>query len=115
MKEEQKQHIIDIMKKDEELGLYDIFNDEKKQGIKELIDKHKQMEKETICGKLPDNVGFPGFKTGIVEQPNEIENLEIGKVYTDHHGREFFQTEHGRIMLTKQTRHLFDNINEQKK
>ena len=65
-KGEQKQHIIDIMKSDEELGLYeqtkcycghtttcdcgpeqeitleDIFNEEKKQGVKELIDKHKQ-------------------------------------------------------------------------
>lgn len=47
--EEQKQHIIDIMKKDEELGLYDIFNDEKKQGIKELIDKQKL---ETLENKL---------------------------------------------------------------
>ena len=44
MKEEQKQHLIDMMKKDEELGLYDIFNDEKKQGVKELIDKHKLEE-----------------------------------------------------------------------
>lgn len=89
-KEEQKQHLIDMMEKDEELGLYDIendwdkileeyydqpklnfislnkwlkenyeipkkkmgtkqeiklediFNDEKRQGVKELIDKHKQ-------------------------------------------------------------------------
>lgn len=42
MKEQQKQHLIDMMQKDEELGLYDIFNDEKRQGVKELIDKHKQ-------------------------------------------------------------------------
>ena len=41
-KEQQKQHLIDMMEKDEELGLYDIFNDEKRQGVKELIDKHKQ-------------------------------------------------------------------------
>jgi hypothetical protein len=65
-KEQQKKHIIDIMKSDEELGLYeqtkcycghtttcdcgpeqeitlvDIFNEEKRQGVKELIDKHKQ-------------------------------------------------------------------------
>ena len=91
-KEEQKQHLIDMMKDDEKLGLY----------------------KETACGKLPDNMGFPHFKTGIVEQPNEIPNKENGKIYKDQHGREFFQTEHGRIMLTKQTRHIFDNINEQK-
>ena len=68
-KEQQKQHLIDMMQKDEELGLYDeylkdelkkykdvktivfnkpkqeilledVFNDEKRQGVKELIDKH---------------------------------------------------------------------------
>ena len=75
--------------------------------------KTNKMEKETVCGKLPDNMGFPHFKTGIVDQPNEIPNKENGKVYLDQHGRAFFQTEHGRIILTKQTRHLFDNINEQ--
>ena len=90
--EEQKQHLIDMMKDDEKLGLY----------------------KGTVCGKLPDNMGFPHFKTGVVEQPNEIPNKENGKIYKDQYGREFFQTEHGRIMLTKQTRHLFDNINEHK-
>ncbi len=36
------QKLIDMMKEDEELGLYDVFNDEKRQGVKELIDKHKQ-------------------------------------------------------------------------
>jgi hypothetical protein len=41
-KEKKKKHIIDIMEKDEELGLYDIFNDEKRQGVKDLIDTHKQ-------------------------------------------------------------------------
>ena len=81
-------------------------------GLKYL--KTNKMKKETVCGKLPDNMGFPHFKTGIIEQPNEIPNKENGKVYLDQHGREFFQTEHGRIMLTKQTRHIFDNINEQK-
>ena len=93
-----------------EIKLEDVFNEEKKQGIKEMIDRHN---KETVCGKLPDNMGFPHFKTGIVDQPNEISNKENGKVYKDQHGREFLQTEHGRIILTKQTRHLFDNINEQ--
>ena len=92
-----------------EIKLEDVFNDEKKQNIKKMIDIHN---KETVCGKLPDNMGFPHFKTGIVEQPNEIPNKENGKVYLDQHGRAFFQTEHGRIMLTKRTRPLFDNINE---
>ena len=47
-KKEQKQHLIDMMKSDEELGLYDesqeikleeIFNDEKKENIKKFIDE----------------------------------------------------------------------------
>jgi hypothetical protein len=42
MKEEQKKHIVEMMKADEELGLYDIFNEEKRQGVKDLIDTHKQ-------------------------------------------------------------------------
>jgi len=49
-KEEQKQHLIDMMKGDEELGLYDesreikvedIFNDEKRENIKKFIDEIK--------------------------------------------------------------------------
>ena len=44
----QEQNIIDMMKGDEELGLYDeiqpeqIWNEEKKKGIKQLIQDHKQ-------------------------------------------------------------------------
>jgi hypothetical protein len=49
-KEQQKQHLIDIMESDEELGLYDesreikledIFNDEKRENIKKFIDEIK--------------------------------------------------------------------------
>ena len=46
-KVEQKQTIIDIMKDDEELGLYDeiqpeqIWNEEKKKGLKEFIKQFK--------------------------------------------------------------------------
>ena len=49
-KKEQKQHLIDMMKGDEELGLYDefreikiedIFNDEKRENIKKFIDEIK--------------------------------------------------------------------------
>jgi len=71
-KEEQKQHIVDIMKGDEELGLYndnfdsaldsfkktlnkkynesseikpeDIFNDEKREGIKKVIQQYKVLQ-----------------------------------------------------------------------
>ena len=43
-KEEQKQHLIDMMKDDEELGLYDIFNDEKREGVKRVIHQHKVLK-----------------------------------------------------------------------
>ena len=54
-KKEQKQHLIDIMKSDEELGLYDepnskeikledVFNDEKREGVKRVIHQHKVLE-----------------------------------------------------------------------
>ena len=66
-KEEQKQHLIDMMESDEELGLYeqidqnnpvtkgstalvkkikfeDVFNDEKREGVKRVIHQHKVLE-----------------------------------------------------------------------
>ena len=54
-KEEQKQHLIDMMKSDEELGLYDesreikiedIFNDEKRENLKKFILEHKKKQLE---------------------------------------------------------------------
>jgi hypothetical protein len=52
-KEQQKQHLIDMMKFDEELGLYDesreikfedVFNDEKREGAKRVIHQHKVLK-----------------------------------------------------------------------
>jgi hypothetical protein len=52
-KDEQKQHLIDMIKSDEELGLYDesreikiedIFNDEKREGGKRVIQQHKVLK-----------------------------------------------------------------------
>jgi hypothetical protein len=52
-KDEQKQHLIDMMKSDEELGLYDesreikvedIFNDEKREKVKQVIHQHKVLK-----------------------------------------------------------------------
>jgi hypothetical protein len=51
MKEQQKKHIIDMMEADEELGLYDVFNDEKRRGVKDLIDAHKQETLEEASWK----------------------------------------------------------------
>jgi hypothetical protein len=57
-KEEQKQHLIDMMEFDEKLGLYDepgvkeikeikledVFNDEKREGAKRVIHQHKVLK-----------------------------------------------------------------------
>jgi len=56
-KEQQKQHLIDMMKSDEELGLYDesreikledIFNDEKREKVKQVIHQHKVLKDLTL-------------------------------------------------------------------
>jgi hypothetical protein len=60
-KEEQKQHLIDMMKSDEELGLYDesreikvenIFNDEKREGVKRVIHQHKVLQGLSLINPL---------------------------------------------------------------
>jgi hypothetical protein len=71
-KEEQKQHLIDIMKGDEELGLYDdtdtsewgiydesreikfedIFNDEKREKVKRVIHQHKVLNGLSLVNPL---------------------------------------------------------------
>jgi hypothetical protein len=60
-KEEQKQHLIDMMKSDEELGLYDesreikienVFNDEKKEGVKRVIHQHKVLQGLSLINPL---------------------------------------------------------------
>ena len=54
-KEEQKQHIVDMMESDEELGLYDepgvkeikledVFNNEKREKVKQVIHQHKVLQ-----------------------------------------------------------------------
>jgi hypothetical protein len=61
-KEEQKQHIVDMMKSDEELGLYDepgikeikeikledVFNDEKRERANRVIQQHKVLKDLTL-------------------------------------------------------------------
>jgi hypothetical protein len=60
-KEEQKQHLIDMMKGDEELGLYDesreikiedIFNDEKREKVKRVILQHKVLQGLSLINPL---------------------------------------------------------------
>ena len=59
-KEEQKQHLIDMMESDEELGLYDesreikfedIFNEEKKEKLKKFISEHKKKDAKHIYNR----------------------------------------------------------------
>jgi hypothetical protein len=56
-KDEQKQHLIDMIKSDEELGLYDesreikledVFNDEKREKLKKFILEHKKKDAKHI-------------------------------------------------------------------
>jgi hypothetical protein len=92
-KEEQKQHLIDMMKFDEELGLYDesreikledIFNDEKREGAKRVIHQHKVLKSLSLVnpahlemtsnghGEFPD--GYKLTEKGIqyiIEQLNK--------------------------------------------
>jgi hypothetical protein len=60
-KEEQKQHLIDMMRGDEELGLYDesreikvedIFNDEKREKVKKVILQHKVLQGLSLINPL---------------------------------------------------------------
>jgi hypothetical protein len=60
-KEQQKQHLIDMMKFDEELGLYDesreikvadVFNDEKREGVKRVIHQHKVLQGLSLINPL---------------------------------------------------------------
>ena len=106
-KEEQKQHLIDMMESDEELGLYEqidqnnpvtkgstalvkeikleyVFNDEKREGVKQVIHQHKVLKDLTLVnpahlqmtsnghGEFPD--GYKLTEKGIqyiIEQLNE--------------------------------------------
>jgi hypothetical protein len=80
MKEEQKQHLIDMMQKDEELGLYDIFNDEKRQGVKELIDKHILEEaswKFNPLKKLDGEFLRHAFKEGAKWQQEQLKDVYL--------------------------------------
>jgi hypothetical protein len=68
VKSAQIQHIVDMMKGDEELGLYgesreikpeDIFNDEKREGFKEFISKYpKSITKGELIDRYIDETGY---------------------------------------------------------
>jgi hypothetical protein len=92
-KDEQKQHLIDMMKGDEELGLYDesreikfedVFSDEKREKVKRVIHQHKVLKDLSLVnpahlqmtsnghGEFPD--GYKLTEKGIqyiIEQLNK--------------------------------------------
>jgi hypothetical protein len=89
-KEEQKQALIDMMKSDEESGLYDqeikledVFNDEKRQGVKELINTHKQRP-EKYSERFDNDkseIGNPDtWGKRVIEEPKQTD--ENGKSIT---------------------------------
>jgi len=102
--EDSKQNIIDMMKGDEELGLYDeiqpeqIWNEEKKKGIKEFIDKHKQecmitkimqMDAEMAYDSLPKQETLSGFEEGhkanldwLEQNSNQVKQETLGEAAT---------------------------------
>lgn len=96
-KEEQKQHLIDIMKGDEELGLYDdtdtsewgiydesreikvedIFNDEKREKVKRVILQHKTLKDIELLNPIHLTLSSDGHG----EFPNGYKLTEKGIQY----------------------------------
>ena len=84
-KVEQKQNIIDMMKGDEELGLYDeilpqqIWNEEKMKGIKQLIQDHKKETLEEFAERLCPNkqVEYDMIIEGAKWQQDKICDSEV--------------------------------------
>lgn len=85
-KEEQKQHLIDMMKGDEELGLYDesreikfedVFNDEKREKVKEVIHQHKVLKGLSLINPLHLQMTSNGHG----EFPDGYKLTEIGIQY----------------------------------
>ena len=96
-KEEQKQHLIDIMKGDEELGLYDdtdtsewgiydesreikveeVFNVEKRDGVKRVILQHKTLKDIELLNPIHLTLSSDGYG----EFPNGYKLTEKGIQY----------------------------------
>jgi len=85
-KQEQKQHLIDMMKSDEELGLYDesreikvedIFNDEKREKVKRVILQHKTLKDIELLNPVHLTLSSDGYG----EFPNGYKLTEKGIQY----------------------------------
>ena len=115
-KEEQKQHLIDMMKGDEELGLYDVFNDEKREGVKRVIQQHKILKSLSLVnplhlqmtsngyGEFPD--GYKLTEKGIQYIIEELSKLQEQKMYSEQEVRDLLETQRGNcyVAILSQTK-----------
>lgn len=115
-KEEQKQHLIDMMKGDEELGLYDIFNDEKREGVKRVIHQHKVLKGLSLVnpahlqmtsnghGEFPD--GYKLTEKGIQYIIEELSKIQEQKMYSEQEVRDLLETQRGNcyVAILSQTK-----------
>ena len=144
VKLEQKQHIVDIMKGDEELGLYndnfdsaldsfkktlnkkynesseikpeDIFNDEKREGVKRVIHQHKVLQGLSLVnpahlqmtsnghGEFPD--GYKLTEKGIQYIIEELSKIQEQKMYSEQEVRDLLETQRGNcyVAILSQTK-----------
>jgi hypothetical protein len=75
-KEEQKQHLIDMMKSDE-IKLEDVFNDEKREAVKRVIMQHKALKSLSLVNPLHLEMTSDGHG----EFPNAYKLTERGVQY----------------------------------
>lgn len=144
MNNKQKQHIINMMKSDEELSLYDdnfdsalnsfkkslnekydesreikledVFNDEKREGVKRVIDQHKILSNLSLVnpahltmtsngyGEFPD--GYKLTEKGIQYIIEELSKIQEQKMYSEQEVRDLLETQRGNcyVAILSQTK-----------
>jgi hypothetical protein len=119
VKSEQKQHLIDIMKGDEELELYnesreikleDVFNDEKREGVKKIIDQHKVLKNLSLVnpvhlqmtsnghGEFPD--GYKLTEKGIQYIIEQLNTIQEQKMYSEQEVKDLLETQRGNCYVS---------------
>ena len=61
----------------QEIKLEDIFNYEKKRGVRDLIDAHKQETLEEVAEQFEYTNGVYGFKQGVKWQQEQDQNVYL--------------------------------------
>ena len=60
-----------------EIKLEDVFNNEKKRGVRDLIDEHKQETLEEVAEQFEYTDGVYGFKQGVKWQQEQDQNVYL--------------------------------------